>query len=166
MLTYTDHQLLPIHIRKHFCDGKSVVLAGKIGISDTYANRLFYPLGKAGRKGIGLKIMQSCTNAFSLPAGFWEINPTDLPSIGIGNQVGSSAQFAPVANAERMVNEPENKSFYGWPFSSRITPHQYKLLNSEEKIQIENYILLHLHAKDPPTEQIKPAYTEITGTHG
>lgn len=74
MENYERLQALLGFIRKHYCGGKAAELARRIERSDSYVNRLFYPQGKNGAKGIGPEIMQACTDAFSLPRGFWEMS--------------------------------------------------------------------------------------------
>ncbi len=77
MDTYERLQALLAFIRVHFCRGKAAELARRIHRSDSYVNRLFYPQGKNGAKGIGPEIMQACTEAFDLPRGFWEMSPDE-----------------------------------------------------------------------------------------
>lgn len=77
MDTYERLQALLAFIRAQFCGGKAAELARKIHRSDSYVNRLFYPQGKNGAKGIGPEIMQACTEAFDLPRGFWEMSPEE-----------------------------------------------------------------------------------------
>lgn len=69
---FTREQVLLKKIRDDLCGGVSARLAEAIGKDATYVNRLFYPLGKKGRKGIGLEVMRACSAKFNLPAGFWE----------------------------------------------------------------------------------------------
>lgn len=71
-------QQLLAEIRDKLCAGNAADLARQIGKDPTYVNRLFYPEGKAGRKGIGLEIMAVCQRAFFLPAGFWDQPPPAL----------------------------------------------------------------------------------------
>jgi phage repressor protein C with HTH and peptisase S24 domain len=72
------HQQLLAEIRDKLCDGNAAELARQIGKDATYVNRLFYPGGKPGRKGIGLEIMAACNRAFHLPVGFWDQQPPAL----------------------------------------------------------------------------------------
>lgn len=72
MAEFTLSQQLLMRIRKEYCGDNSAELARRISKDSTYVHRLFYPVGKKGRKGIGLEIMQACTTAFNLPPGFWE----------------------------------------------------------------------------------------------
>lgn len=69
---FTREQVLLKKIRDEFCGGVSAKLAEDIGKDATYVNRLFYPIGKKGRKGIGLEVMRAVSEKFSLPPGFWE----------------------------------------------------------------------------------------------
>lgn len=73
MENYDRLQALFRYVRQHFCGGSSAELARRIGRSDSYVNRLFYPKEKNGSKGIGPEIMQACSEAFALPRGFWEM---------------------------------------------------------------------------------------------
>lgn len=77
MDTYERLQALLTLIKQKYCGGKAAELARRIGRSDSYVNRLFYPQGKNGAKGIGPEIMQSCSEVFSLPRGFWEMAPDE-----------------------------------------------------------------------------------------
>lgn len=65
-------QTLLVQIRKDFCGGNSTELARRIGKDASYVHRLFYPRDKKGAKGVGLEIMNACTEAFNLPPGYWE----------------------------------------------------------------------------------------------
>ena len=69
---FTPEQRLLHKIRADYCGGVNAELARRIGIDETYVGRLFYPAGKPGRKGVGLRVMRACTEAFKLPSGFWE----------------------------------------------------------------------------------------------
>lgn len=89
MEQHTPHQQLLIHLRDERCAGNAAELARKIGKDGTYVNRLFYPIGKKGGKGIGLEIMQACTTAFSLPPGFWEATDTLPPSYKVSRDDAS-----------------------------------------------------------------------------
>lgn len=68
----TREQELLKKLRDDYCGGNSAELARRLKTDPTYVNRLFYPVGKKGRKGIGLTLMRSATQAFDLPPGFWE----------------------------------------------------------------------------------------------
>jgi hypothetical protein len=59
-------------IRDDLCGGNAAELARRIKKDATYVNRLFYPAGKKGAKGIGLEIMAACNEAFNLPPGYWD----------------------------------------------------------------------------------------------
>lgn len=74
----TTHQRLLLEIRDKLCGGNAAELARRIGKDATYVNRLFYPEGKSGRKGIGLGLMHSVNVAFGLPRGFWDREPPAL----------------------------------------------------------------------------------------
>jgi hypothetical protein len=62
-------------IRDELCGGNAAELARRIKKDATYVNRLFYPAGKKGAKGIGLEIMAACNTAFNLPPGYWDGKP-------------------------------------------------------------------------------------------
>lgn len=64
-------------VRDRFCGGNAAALARKIGKDATYVNRLFYPQDKKGAKGVGPEITSSCSAAFGLPRGFWEMAPSE-----------------------------------------------------------------------------------------
>lgn len=74
----TKHQRLLVEIRDKLCGGNAAQLARQLNKDPTYVNRLFYPEGKPGRKGIGLEIMTAANRAFFLPVGFWDMNPPAL----------------------------------------------------------------------------------------
>jgi len=87
MEEFTSHQRLLMKIRDELCKGNSAELARKIKKDATYVNRLFYPIGKNGRKNIGLEIMGACNEAFHLPRGYWDgglstahVEQGDLPT--------------------------------------------------------------------------------------
>jgi phage repressor protein C with HTH and peptisase S24 domain len=96
MEAFTKEQRLLQRVRDDYCGGVSAELARRIGKDQTYVNRLFYPLGKAGRKGIGLEIMNACTKAFGLPAGYWE-QPDALATEPQPEYAGKAAQARRVA---------------------------------------------------------------------
>lgn len=78
-MTETERlQALLLKIKDHFCDGVAALLARQIGKDPSYVNRLFYPEGKAGAKGIGIEIMDACKRAFPLPRGYWDMQPDDF----------------------------------------------------------------------------------------
>lgn len=79
MDAYTPLQLRLMKIRDERCSGNAAELARRIKKDPTYVNRLFYPVGKRGAKGIGLEIMAACNEAFSLPPGYWD--GADLPMV-------------------------------------------------------------------------------------
>jgi hypothetical protein len=68
----SERQRLLLKIRDEMCGGNSAELGRRIKKDPTYINRLFYPVGKNGAKGIGLEIMDACTVAFQLPPGYWD----------------------------------------------------------------------------------------------
>jgi hypothetical protein len=76
MPEFTPHQLLLMRIRDELCGGNAAQLVRSIKKDQTYVNRLFYPIGKKGGKGVGLEIMAACTEAFKLHP--W--NPFNRPS--------------------------------------------------------------------------------------
>lgn len=61
-------------LRAHYCGGNAAELGRRIDTDGTYINRLFYPPGKPGGKGIGPDIMDKASRAFDLPRGFWEMS--------------------------------------------------------------------------------------------
>lgn len=68
-------RLLLAKICTHYCGGNKAELARKIEKDPSYVNRLFYPPGKAGAKGVGPDIMEACSKAFDLHQGFWDMTP-------------------------------------------------------------------------------------------
>lgn len=69
---YTREQELLMQLCEIRCGGNGAELARRLDLDATYVNRLFYPIGKKGRKGIGLKVMRAASEEFKLPPGFWE----------------------------------------------------------------------------------------------
>ena len=68
-----------LQLRDEWCDGKTVVLAGKIGRDESYVSRMLYPEGKEGKKNIGEQMVSVIQRAFSLPNGWMDTEPgTDL----------------------------------------------------------------------------------------
>ncbi len=149
MPEFTPDQLLLMHIRDTYCGGKAAELARKIGKDGTYVHRLFYPIGKKARKGIGLEIMKTCSSVFGLAPGFWESAPSAKPHDPLQSHTVQEAT-------------PE---YFWWPFSDKVKPWQYKLLSDTQKMDVEKYILLQISAKDPPADQLTPANNERTGTY-
>lgn len=80
MLEYTNHQLLLMKIKDELCGGNAAELARKLERDESYVNRLFYPKGKSGGKGVGLKIMEAANKAFAgqLPLGYWDMDPSSV----------------------------------------------------------------------------------------
>lgn len=68
----TKRQELLTKIKEQYCEGKITLLAQAIDKNYSYVHRLFLDESKRGYKGIGLEIMDACTRAFDLPAGFWD----------------------------------------------------------------------------------------------
>ena len=71
-------RLLLAKICAHYCNGNKAELSRRIKKDSTYVNRLFYPPGKAGAKGVGPDIMEACNKAFALPQGFWDMSPDSV----------------------------------------------------------------------------------------
>lgn len=156
---YTNHQLLLMEVRKKFCAGKTAQLARDIGKDGTYVNRLFYPVGKKGGKGVGLEIMTACSKRFQLPPGYWEqdagVNLLDaIPVKEQANGTGTTI-------AAPMVMEPVPQFGFKWPFRD-VTPQQYDLLDERQREEVEKYVVLQLRSREPPEKQDAPDYK--TGT--
>lgn len=94
MENYERLQALLMFVRSRYCNGNAAELARRIGRSDSYVHRLFYPQGKNGAKGIGPEIMQACTEAFDLPRGFWEMTRDEV-EIEISGAAKSEAAAPP-----------------------------------------------------------------------
>jgi hypothetical protein len=75
---FTREQELLKQVRDTYCGGVNARLAAALDKNPTYVNRLFYPAGKDGRKGIGLEIMRAASKKFHLPPGYWEGADTTL----------------------------------------------------------------------------------------
>jgi phage repressor protein C with HTH and peptisase S24 domain len=80
---FTNHQRLLMEIRDKLCGGNGAELARQLGKDSTYVTRLFYPADKAGRKGIGLEIMEAANRAFYLPPGFWDMTAPALDAAAL-----------------------------------------------------------------------------------
>lgn len=152
MSEFDAHQLLLIKIRDEHCGGSAAELARRIEKDGSYVHRLFYPIEKKGRKGIGLEIMNACTRVFKLPAGYWEGAPQVKTAY-------SQEQF-PTA----ILQDDKVTGMRTWPFKD-VSEWQYNQLSGTQKQDVEKYVKLQLSTKDPTLEQNTPAYIEKTGTH-
>lgn len=97
---YERLQALLALIKQKYCDDNAAELARRIGRSDSYVSRLFYPQGKNGAKGIGPEIMQACTEAFSLPRGYWEMTPEEA-SLEDGHSIVAAGK--PIEGVEELT---------------------------------------------------------------
>lgn len=109
---FEPRQLLLMQIRDKRCGGNSAELARRIVKDPTYVNRLFYPIGKQGRKGIGLEIMDSCNVVFELPAGYWE-GKAALPDPGQEPKKGDGMLSLEVITALSRVDPDERSRVEG-----------------------------------------------------
>ncbi len=94
---YERLQSLLALLRDEFCRGVAAELGRKIDADGSYVNRLFYPKTKKGAKGIGPAVMRDCTEAFSLPKGFWD---SDSPEDALALLAGDVGAVSPVRQAE------------------------------------------------------------------
>lgn len=92
---YERLQELLLGVRRAFCGGVSADLARKISTDASYVNRLFYPRGKKGAKGIGPEVMRACREKFSLPNGFWDMTPEE--AFGADGKIAGMPVAAPAA---------------------------------------------------------------------
>ena len=88
---YDRLQALMLGIKKRYCGDKAAELARKLEKDASYVNRLFYPRGKKGAKGIGPDIMERASEVFALPRGFWEM----LPEEAFGNDGAQEDEQGP-----------------------------------------------------------------------
>lgn len=105
---FEPRQLLLMQIRDKRCGGNSAELARRIVKDPTYVNRLFYPIGKTGRKGVGLEIMDSCNAVFDLPAGYWD-GKAALPDLGQESSTGDEMLSLEVITALSQA-DPDERS--------------------------------------------------------
>ena len=126
---FTREQRLLMEVRDKLCGGNASSLAREIGRDPTYANRLFYPAGKAGRKGIGLRIMNAASRAFFLPSGFWSSNPPVLDDR--------------LVQRIREMRELRNAVMHG-----KATPEQKDIWSKLEPVSRAVYDLAHGPADD------------------
>jgi hypothetical protein len=152
MSQFDARQLLLMKIRDDHCGGSATELARRIDKDASYVHRLFYPIEKKGRKGIGLEIMNTCSSEFKLPAGYWE-------GVPLTNTVYNQEQF-PTA----ILQDDKVTSMRAWPFKD-VSEWQYNQLSGPQKQDVEKYVKLQLSTKDPTLEQNTPAYIAKTGTH-
>jgi len=132
MYSDTKLQALLKQVRKDHCHGNSTELARLIGKDASYVHRLFYPRDKKGAKGIGLEIMNACTEAFKLPPGYWDgatITPEHLiaesrppyklqPSEAdewTAAAVAIMRELDPIQKAQMVAKMREYKQFLGPP---------------------------------------------------
>lgn len=152
MPEFTNYQLLLMQLRDSRCNGSAAELGRKIGKDGTYVHRLFYPIGKKGGKGIGLAIMDACNKAFSLPAGYWDSDPTI--QITTGTKV-RSLYDVPQSEAQ-YVGETKPQGIAFWPFED-VTVDQYNYLSRAQKAHVEAGILLMLGTRNAMPKQPVPA---------
>jgi hypothetical protein len=108
---FTREQEMLMWLRDEKCGKNAAELARRIGKDPTYVNRLLYPIGKDGRKGIGLEVMRKASAAFDLPPGFWE--GADADAAGAGKYAPllrdlediPQAQLAPLVQAIQQAAE-------------------------------------------------------------
>jgi transcriptional regulator with XRE-family HTH domain len=120
--------------------------AARAGIDPSYVSRLLYPPGKAGRKNLGLDTIDGIQAAFRLSAGWF-----DLPA-------GSAMPSTTVTSIDaktRVEDKPANWAPPQWPFVN-VTEAQYFTLHIEERMHIENDILLRIKTREPPAKQHPP----------
>lgn len=113
MENYERLQALLTLIKTKYCGGTAAELARRIERSDSYVNRLFYPQGKNGAKGIGPEITQACTAAFDLPRGFWEMSPEEA-ALEIGNAPKPAESPAPPAMPDGFIPVDPAKAHRIW----------------------------------------------------
>lgn len=84
-----------IELRDKFCKGSAAEFARKMEIADTYAVRMFWPLGTPGRKGLGVKMQGKVRATFNLCPGWF-----DLP---LGSELSPLKSQTPPSKAEEDV---------------------------------------------------------------
>lgn len=72
--------------------GNKAKLARAIQKDASYVNRLFYPATKKGAKGVGQEIMDVCKEAFGLPRGFWDMEPSEA-ELALRESSGASVRI-------------------------------------------------------------------------
>ena len=58
----------------------------------------------------------------------------------------------PPVSAPPAVREPTPASRWMWPFK-KIRPEQYELLDDEQRLDIEKYVLLQVKSREPPSKE-------------
>jgi hypothetical protein len=87
-------------------------VAHDLDIASDYVSRLLYPLGKKGRKNIGLQTMRKFERAYDLPSGWFEMPlGSALPTAH-----GSRTSEAPKAAREPQIHAVGRSREITWPF--------------------------------------------------
>lgn len=97
MAEFTREQELLMRLRDERCDGNAAELARRLSKDATYVNRLLYPIGKKGRKGIGLEVMRAASEAFELSPGYWDGAASPEPE----REIASESVFEALTEPER-----------------------------------------------------------------
>lgn len=144
MLEYTSHQKLLMRLRDERCSGNAAELARKIGKDGTYVNRLFYPIGKKGGKGVGLEIMQACTKAFTLPPGYWEGVDAQPPSYQIDRDTHSNGPQITEETCVIPMPQPKLDKF------TAEAVHIFSKLTELQRAECVGYLRGYLEGAGPP----------------
>lgn len=71
-MNFTEHWRLRLQELLTSTGLTQAAFAERIGVSPDYVSRLLYPVDKAGRKNLGVVTMRKITEAFDLPAGWFD----------------------------------------------------------------------------------------------
>lgn len=116
----TEHWRLRLIELKDALGATQAAMAKDMDVDASYFSRLLYPLGKAGRKNLGMDTMRAARKAYGLSADWF-----DLP-LGSALPTAQSTQAitAPPADAPRAAQNlaPYRAQSMAWPFEN--TSHQ------------------------------------------
>jgi transcriptional regulator with XRE-family HTH domain len=120
------------------------------GLDASYVSRLRYPPGKKGRKNLGLDTMATIRTRYKLAPGWF-----DLP---LGADLPTALTYANAnqPTAWRVAEPVPRWGAPGWPFEN-VQPDDWERLSPEERLHIENDILLRIRGREPPANQHQPA---------
>lgn len=62
-----------IELRDRCFSGNAAAFGRRMDIADTYAVRMFWPLGVAGRKGLGMRMQTKIREKLNLPPGWFDM---------------------------------------------------------------------------------------------
>ncbi len=118
-MNFTEHWRLRLQELLISTGLTQAAFAERIGVSPDYVSRLLYPMGKAGRKNLGVLTLRKISEAFGLPAGWFDAPiGTPIP----GHEQETSGAATPTAVAHHLAGDRGNSERtretepVEWPF--------------------------------------------------